>query len=198
MTKKYLRRQTRRLEIRPLTSADFEAWQAAYLKSARPKNKWDMIEHAASDLTIANFKKKLRHFEKQQKRDYFYHFGFFSRQGDLIGMGSLMEVSRGISQTAFLGYRIFNPYWGQGFAKEAVRAVIDIGFKDVKLHRIEAGVEPKNRRSVALAKSLGMRREGLKKRAVFLRKMWVDLIIFTLTTEDLGRGYSTTALRKRS
>lgn len=48
--------------------------------------------------------------------------------------------------------------------------MIDIGFKDIKLHRIEAGIEPGNKRSIALAKSLKMRREGLKKRPFSLEK----------------------------
>ena len=70
-------------------------------------------------------------------------------------------------------------------------------FKDIKLHRIEAGVEPGNRRSIRLAKSLGMRREGLKKRAIFLRGEWRDLLMFTLTSEDLGIKFnSKTALMK--
>jgi ribosomal-protein-alanine N-acetyltransferase len=108
------------------------------------------------------------------------------KNGELIGFVALMEVVRGVSYTCFLGYRIFSPHWGQGYAKEAIRAVIDIGFKDLKLHRIEAGVEPSNIRSIRTARSLKMRKEGLKKRALFLRGKWVDLVIYTITTEDAG------------
>lgn len=118
----------------------------------------------------------------------------FKKRGELIGGVSLMEVSRAISQTCFLGYRIFNGHWGQGYAKEAVKAVIDIGFQDLKLHRIEAGIEPNNKRSLQLAKSLKMRREGVKKRALFLRNKWVDLAMYTLTCEDVGRRFNTKGL----
>ena len=69
---------------------------------------------------------------------------------------------------------------------QAVKAIIEIGFEDLKLHRIEAGIEPNNKRSLKLARSLGMRREGIKKRALYLRKTWVDLVMFTLTCGDLG------------
>lgn len=109
-----------------------------------------------------------------------------------------MDISRSISQTCFLGYRIFNAHWDQGYAKEAVKAVIEIGFRDLKLHRIEAGIEPNNTRSLRLAKSLKMRREGVKKRALFIRNTWIDLVMYTLTCEDLGRKFETNALvRKR-
>ena len=73
------------------------------------------------------------------------------------------------------------------FHREAVRAAIDIAFHDLKLHRVEAGVEPRNRRSILLARSLGLRKEGLKKRAVQLRaNTWVDLVVYAATSEDFG------------
>jgi ribosomal-protein-alanine N-acetyltransferase len=97
-----------------------------------------------------------------------------------------MDVLRGLGQTAYLGYFINNPFWGKGYGKEAARAAIDIAFRDVKLHRIEAGIEPRNRRSIFLARSLGLRKEGLKKRAVFLRGKWNDLIMYSATCEEFG------------
>jgi len=74
-----------------------------------------------------------------------------------------------------------------------VRALIDIGFRDLRLHRLEAGIEPGNRRSILLARSLGLRKEGLKRRAVFLRDTWVDLGIYAVTCEDVGIPWKGTA-----
>ncbi|MBY0416031.1 MAG: GNAT family N-acetyltransferase, partial [Bdellovibrionales bacterium] len=147
---------------------------------------WDQGPKSIEELTKEKFKIILKNQSDRRSKDIFYDLGVFLNDGTLVGVVSIMEVARGISQTAFLGYRIFNPYWGQGYAKDAVQMIIDIGFKDIKLHRIEAGIEPGNKRSIALAKSLKMRKEGLKKRAIFLREMWVDLLMYTLTTEDLG------------
>jgi ribosomal-protein-alanine N-acetyltransferase len=65
------------------------------------------------------------------------------------------------------------------------QAVIKLGFTKMKLHRIEAGVEPTNLRSIRLARSLKMRKEGLKKRALFLGGKWIDIVIYALTTEDV-------------
>ena len=88
--------------------------------------------------------------------------------------GRILDIIRGPSQSAFLGYGLFNRHRGQGFGKEAVNAMIEIAFKDLNLHRIEAGIEPTSRRSILLARSLKLRKEGLKKRAVLLRGQWVD------------------------
>ena len=97
-----------------------------------------------------------------------------------------MDVLRGVGQSAYLGYFISNRFWGRGFGKEAVLAMIDIAFRDIKLHRIEAGIEPSNRRSILLVRSIGLRKEGLKRRAVFLRGYWNDLVMYSATCEEFG------------
>jgi len=181
-----LYRKTKKVIVRPLEIKDFEKWKTSLLQMQTPQNTWDLATKPEKELTKAAFKKLLAGRAKFRKKDYFYDMGIFNLSGDLVGTVSIMEVTRGISQTAYLGYRIFNNYWGKGYGKDAAKSMIDIGFKELKLHRIEAGVEPQNKRSIRLAKSLRMRREGLKKRALFLRGKWVDLLMFTLTTEDLG------------
>lgn len=187
-------RKTRRLVIRPLELKDYAVWREAHLVMKKPQNTWDMGPRSPDALKKSDYRSILRAQVEKRQRDLFYDLAVFNKSGQLIGGVSLMEVSRGISQTCFLGYRIFNGYWGQGYAKEAVQAIIDIGFRDLKLHRIEAGIEPNNQRSLKLAKSLKMRREGVKKRALFFRNKWVDLIMYTLTSEDVGREYNTRSL----
>ncbi len=191
---KQLVRKTRRLVIRPLEIKDYEAWKKANLGMSKPQNTWDLGPRSPHELKRSDFKRILGAQAEKRKRDFFYDLAVFNKSGELIGGVSLMEVSRAISQTCFLGYRIFNGHWGQGYAKEAVKAIIDIGFCDLKLHRIEAGIEPNNTRSLRLAKSLKMRREGVKKRALFLRDTWIDLVIYTLTCEDVGRKFNTKGL----
>ena len=191
------KRKTKRLIIRALADKDFMVWRQAYLQMNQPKNTWDHGPKKASEVTRADFNKILGAQKKMRREDKFYDLAIFNFSGELVGFVAIMEVARGISQTAYLGYRIFNNYWRSGYGKEAVRAMIDIGFREIKLHRIEAGIEPGNIRSMKLARSLGMRREGLKKRALFLRGMWVDLIMYTLTTEDFGIKFDTKSLKHK-
>ncbi|MCC2678665.1 MAG: N-acetyltransferase [Pseudobdellovibrio sp.] len=181
-----LYRKTKRVVVRPLELSDYETWKSSHLEMLSPQNTWDLTAKTEKELTRAQYKKLLAGRAKFRKKDYFYDMGIFNLRGDLVGTVSIMEVTRGISHTAYLGYRIFNKYWGKGYGTDAAKAMIDIGFKEIKLHRIEAGIEPKNKRSIRLARTLGMRKEGLKKRAIYLRGQWVDLLMFTLTTEDVG------------
>lgn len=150
------------------------------------QNPWDPGARIAAELTRAKYQALLRSQKKNWDDDYFYSYGIFLHDGTLIGTLSAMEVSRSVAQSCYLGYGIFNPYWGRGYAKEAVRAFLDLCFRDLHLHRVEAGVEPRNRRSIMLARSLGMRKEGLKRRAVLLRGKWQDLVMYTLTCEEMG------------
>jgi len=191
-----LTRKTKRLTIRPLAPKDFAAWKAAHVLMSEKKNLWDIGARPHRELTRAEFKKVLAEQKKRIKQDVYYSLAVFDRKDTLVGMTSIMEVARGITHTAFLGYRIFNPYWGLGYGKEAVKATIDIAFRDIKLHRLEAGIEPQNARSKNLAKALGMRREGIKKRSLFLREKWVDLVMYTLTTEDVGIKFDASKLRR--
>lgn len=120
-------------------------------------------------------------------QDRFYVLGVFEKaSGQQIGFVSVMDVLRGMGQQAYLGYFINNRFWGRGFGKEAVLAMIDIAFRDIGLHRVEAGIEPHNRRSIQLARSIGLRKEGFKKRAVYLDRQWRDLTMYSATCEDFG------------
>lgn len=179
--------KTRRLVVRPLVLGDYRAWKNAYTGMLPPRNAWDRSHRHPDDMSVAQFKKALSSQRKLLEQDRFYDLAVFRRDtGEMIGTIGIMDVNRGLGQSAYLGYRIFNRHWSQGYGKEAVTAGIEIAFRQLKLHRVEAGVEPTNRRSILLARSLGLRKEGLKKRAVFLRGKWLDLVVYAATCEEWG------------
>lgn len=180
-------RKTRRLEIRPIRRSDFVAWREGHLAKGVQGNRWDRNGLPEAEITRARLGKYLSQQAKLREQDRFYDFGVFERStGAWVGTVSIMDPVRSVSQSAFLAYFIHNPHWGKGYGKEAARAAIDIAFRDLKLHRIEAGVEPSNRRSILLARSLGLRKEGLKKRIVFLRGQWCDLVMYSATCDEFG------------
>lgn len=178
-------RKTERLVIRPLKSSDYKAWMLSNSSRLPPRNIYDRANR--EDVSPAIFRKILKSQKQNRDSDKFYDLAVFEREsGRMVGNVSLMDVNRGLGQSSYLGYFLDNTHWGKGYGKEMVKAVIDIAFRDVKLHRIEAGIEPPNRRSIMLARSLGLRKEGLKKRAVFLRGKWQDLVMYSATCEEFG------------
>ena len=65
-----------------------------------------------------------------------------------------------------IGYALGRAYWGQGYMNEALNAVLKFAFEDLKLHRIEADVDPRNANSIKTVERLGFQREG------YLRERW--------------------------
>ena len=59
------------------------------------------------------------------------------------------------SRRGDIGYELSPVYWGQGFASEAVRSILQIGFEDLDLDEIEARCVVANKRSVQLLRRLG-------------------------------------------
>lgn len=178
-------KKTQRLILRPLEEADYDNWVQAYSSMKPAQNEWDESSWAESELTRKKFKELLKKQRQLRVRDHYYEFGVFLKDdGVLIGQVHLMDISRAVFQNAYLGYRIFNPYWGNGFAQEATRGCIEIAFKKLKLHRVEAGIAPTNKKSIKVAKALGLRKEGLSKRRLHVHKKWQDMLIYAMTKEE--------------
>lgn len=185
-------RKTKRLVIRSLQKSDYNQWKYAYTNMLPQKNRFDTsLNRSQTELTKAKFYKLLSDQKnKRQHEDYFDYGVFLCSSGELIGRIGLGHFIRSVTQSSFIGYALFNKYWGLGYAEEAVAALIDIAFSDHKLHRVVAGIEPDNKRSLRLVKKLGFRKEGVSKRVVLLRGEWQDLIQYALTTEDKKMKWS--------
>jgi ribosomal-protein-alanine N-acetyltransferase len=65
------------------------------------------------------------------------------------------------NQRASIGYELARGSWRQGIMTEALGVVIDFGFKEMELNRIEAVIMPENTASIHLLEKLGFRNEGL-------------------------------------
>lgn len=186
MESKLFQRKTKRLIIRPLQKADYNVWKIAHTTILPQKNKFDTsLNRKESEATKKIFSKLLRdQNSKRQREDYFEYGVFLKTSGELIGRIGLGHFIRSVTQSSIMGYALFNRHWGLGYGEEAVSALIDIAFRDHKLHRVVAGIEPDNKKSIRLVKKLGFRKEGISKRIVLLRGEWQDLIQYALTTED--------------
>jgi ribosomal-protein-alanine N-acetyltransferase len=78
----------------------------------------------------------------------------------LAGVVEINDVVRASRDAGTLAYYAFTPYAGSGLMREGVALAIDVAFRDLGLERLEANVQPSNRRSMALLKTLGFAREG--------------------------------------
>lgn len=177
--------QTDRLCIRPLVLSDYEVWHRAWIALDAPKSPWDLHVHAPQELTQNAFEAYVQSTHKLLRMDTNYFLAIFNdAQDQFLGTISLMDLSRGKFQNAYLGYGILHTHWRQGYANEACMCIMDFAFNTLKLHRIEAGIEPENVPSNALARKLGLRLEGLSQRRLFVRDQWRDMNLYALTVEE--------------
>ncbi|MDA3847751.1 MAG: GNAT family protein [Vallitaleaceae bacterium] len=98
----------------------------------------------------------------------------------LIGMVTLNEIVKGCFQSCFIGYKISKYHSNQGLMTEAVKAVTDYAFKQLKLHRIEANIMPRNTVSLRVVEKQGFVNEGLSKGYLKINDTWEDHIHMVL------------------
>ena len=106
-----------------------------------------------------------------------------SSDGQLIGQCTLFSLSAQ-SRRAEIGYSMRADAWGQGLMHEALCALLDHGFGEMQLNRVEADIDPRNAASARSLDRLGFAREGL------LRERWIvagevsDTALYGLLASD--------------
>ncbi len=101
-----------------------------------------------------------------------------------IGKIALSGVMRGAMYGAYLGYWMDEDFLGKGLVTEGIAAVLDFAFGAAGLHRIQAAIMPRNKRSLRVIEKLGFRQEGLAERYLQIAGKWEDHLIFAKTREE--------------
>jgi RimJ/RimL family protein N-acetyltransferase len=83
-----------------------------------------------------------------------------SDEPQLVGGIGIMDLDDGPVEQAELGYWIARAHWGNGYATEAARAVLDMAFSGLRLSRIEAGHFADNIGSARVLAKLGFAPQG--------------------------------------
>jgi ribosomal-protein-alanine N-acetyltransferase len=104
--------------------------------------------------------------------------------GSIVGAMSLSQIFRGGFQNAYLGYYVGASYANQGYMTEALELLLRYAFKQLKLHRLEANIQPRNVASIALVKRAGFRKEGYSRRYLKISKRWQDHERWAILAED--------------
>ena len=100
-----------------------------------------------------------------------------------IGLAG-MSLSNDRFKMAEFYYKLFPEFWGNGFATETAKRIIQFGFEYLKLHRIEAGVATENLASIKVLEKAGMLREGVRKKILPIRGKWKDNFHYAIVEDD--------------
>lgn len=136
-------------------------------------------------LTLAGQRTEIIQSEQGRVRDQGYIYAIRLRENDqLIGRVALTGIARGPFQNANLGYFMDRAHNGKGYMTEAVSGVLELAFAKHNLHRVQAGVMPRNVPSLRVLEKAGFRREGLAERYLKINGVWEDHVLFGITLED--------------
>lgn len=102
----------------------------------------------------------------------------------IIGTINLSQIFRKAFQNAYLGYALGADFTGNGYMTEAVQLILRFAFQELKLHRVEANVQPSNKPSIAVLQRCGFTKEGFSRRYLKIGGRWRDHERWAIIKED--------------
>jgi [ribosomal protein S5]-alanine N-acetyltransferase len=170
--------------IRPLELSDAPALLALRLGSRAHLEPWEPSRDARF-YTLAAQEESLAATLAEREEGRVLPFAILS-DGAVVGGVTLGVIVRGVFENAYLGYWIGAGHAGRGITTEAVRQAVTHGFEVAGLHRVQAGVIPRNEPSLRVLAKLGFREEGLALRYLRINGSWEDHKLFAVTQEEWG------------
>lgn len=138
--------------------------------------------------TVEFQRDRLQFEAEQRKQGRMVRLWFFNKHDraytQIIGFLNFSNIVRGAFQSCHLGYAIDQANANQGLMTEALRQAITFAFEDLKLHRIEANIMPRNHRSARVVEKLGFVNEGLSRKYLKINGVWEDHIHYVMLNDD--------------
>ncbi|MBZ0331294.1 GNAT family N-acetyltransferase [Halomonas sp. ANAO-440] len=83
-----------------------------------------------------------------------------------------------------LGYWIGLPFWGRGYATEAVQALVNYGFTELRLNRVQARHLVRNPASGRVMRKIGMSYEGTLRKSILKWDVYEDLAMYSILVQE--------------
>ena len=155
-----------RIVLRRALKSDQREFLAAVRRSERLHRPWVRPPSSASQ--FRDYLKRL---------DDGSHCGFLVCRRDtgaIAGVITISNIVRGWFHSAYLGYYAFAGHESQGLMREGLQSVLKYAFETLKLHRLEANIQPGNAASIALVRACGFRKEGFSPKYLKVYGRWRD------------------------
>lgn len=186
----------KRVLLRPLVLGDFDAWRDVRQRNRNWLLKWEPKPPPGQpDDTESKpaFNARCGAREREWQLGTGYGFGIFvGGAGNpipgagwaLAGEINLSGVQRGPFQNTYVGYWIDEAQAGNGYVPESLVTVARFAFEDLRLHRLQVAIIPRNTASRRVAEKLELRDEGIAVRYLAINGRWEDHIRYALTAEE--------------
>jgi RimJ/RimL family protein N-acetyltransferase len=172
--------KTKRLLIREFKPSD---WKAIHEYGSDPRVVRYMIWGPNTiPQTKAFLRKKIRQ-QKQNPRSDLDLAVVEKATGLLVGSIGLVVKSPD-RQEGVMGYILRRDRWSKGYMTEAAKTIFHWGFRRLKLRRIFATCNVKNKASARVMVKVGMRREALFRENVFEKGRWRDTFLYAILRKE--------------
>lgn len=155
-----------RVFFRPITAAD----RAEFLQLTQDSRDF----HAPwikAPLTAHTFKAYLRRALGDDHAGY----AICRRDGgEMVGVVNINNIIGGALRAGTLAYFVAEAQAGKGYMREGLTQVQEHAFQELRLHRLEANIQPDNVASIALVRSCGFVLEGTSSRFLYINGAWRD------------------------
>ena len=155
-----------KIVLEPLTADDQDDFLAAVAASRALHRPW--VNPAASPELFQAFAARMQGP---------VNLGFVVRRPEtrqLVGFIEVTNIVRGVFQSAYLGYYAFAGHERQRLMTQGLRQLVKHAFSELRLHRLEANIQPENLASIALVRAAGFVHEGYSQRYLKIRGRWRD------------------------
>ena len=176
----------RRVLLRPLSVTDFPAWTEVRTRNADWLLRWEPRRLPGQpDVTTDRdaFSVRCSARERERQLGTGYGFGIFV-EGRFAGEINLSAIQRGPFQSAYVGYWIDEAEAGRGYTPEALVVLIRFAFDDLRLHRVQIAIIPRNTASRRVVEKVKIREEGVAERYLEINGVWEDHVRYAITAEE--------------
>ncbi len=163
------------LFIRELTVDDKEKFLAAMQRSESLHHPW-----VTAPITPLEFNGYIKRYQQSTHKSFLV----CDELGNIAGVFNISEMVRGLFQNAYLGFYAVADFAGKGYMSAGLKLVLAKVFNELKLHRIEANIQPDNRQSIQLVQNNGFRYEGFSPRYLKINGEWRGHEHWAMTIED--------------
>jgi ribosomal-protein-alanine N-acetyltransferase len=176
----------RRLVLRPLLVDDYSQWNEVRMVNEDWLTRWEPQRVAGQPDVVQNrqaFSSRCAARQRERQLGTGYGFGIFV-DNMLAGEMNVSSIQRGPFQNAYVGYWIDQRHAGQEYTPEALVVAMRFAFEDLRLHRLQIAIIPRNRPSRRVVEKLGIRLEGMAERYLEINGNWEDHLRYAITTEE--------------
>jgi ribosomal-protein-alanine N-acetyltransferase len=125
--------------------------------------------------------------EKTEKNGKTYTFAIVPHEiGHPVGMIGLMSINK-VHRRAEMGYWMGKKFRGKGYVSEAIKLLLNLAFRILKLQRVQASTLLGNKASQLLLEKCGFKFEGILRQYFSHSKSFKDVRMYSILKNEFKR-----------